>query len=126
MGIEAVGSSRAEVLEAMARGVATLTFGGIPATGQIKAKILVEGNDDVELLVNWLNEVVYLCEKKQMVPAAFHVESIDHGKLRANMDGELFDPRKHGVERQIKSVTYHQACCEATREGWYARVYVDL
>ncbi len=126
MGIEARAGSCHEVLEEMARGLTMLVFGDSPAVAKVKAEISVRAADPVELLVSWLNEVVYWSEKDNLVPTAFRVESIGDNELQATISGEPFDSERHAVERQVKSVTYHQACLEETPDGWYARVYVDL
>jgi SHS2 domain-containing protein len=126
MGIEARADSCKGLLEAMAQGLTAMIYGDSPAAAMVTAKILVHAEDPVELLVSWLNEVVYWCEKDNLVPAAFQVESISAVELRAVISGEAFDMKRHVIERQVKSVTYHQACLEKTPDGWYARVYVDL
>jgi SHS2 domain-containing protein len=126
MGIEARAGSSQKVFEEMARGMVAMIYGDSPATAMVHAKILVRGEDRAELLVNWLNEVAYWCEKDNLVPAVFHVESISDVALEAIVSGEPFDPERHVVERSVKSVTHHQACLEKTPDGWYARVYVDL
>ena len=126
MGVEARAGSREQVLEEMARGLAAMIYGDSPARAAVVTKIVVRGEDSVELLVRWLNEVVYWCEKDGMVPAAFLVESSSDLELRAVVSGEVFDSQRHVVERSVKSVTYHQACLDKTADGWYARVYVDL
>jgi SHS2 domain-containing protein len=126
MGIEARAESCERVVEEMARGLTKLMFGRSPATELIKKSFAVHAEDPVELLVNCLNEFVYWSEKSNLVPAALHIERIGNGELRGTMTGEVFDPQRHDVEREVKSVTYHQACLEKTSAGWYARVYVDL
>jgi SHS2 domain-containing protein len=126
MGIEANAASREAVVEEMTRGLITLMFGDIHAEERVKARLIALGDDPVELLVRCLNEVVYWCEKDNLVPTALDVEAFGTGELQAIISGEPFDPARHCVERQVKSVTYHQACLEKTPGGWYARVYVDL
>jgi len=126
MGIEARAASREKVVEAMARGMTALMFGRSPAVARITTSFTVRAEDPVELLVSCLNELVYWSENGNLVPAALHVATISAGELQGTIAGEVFDPRRHGVERQVKSVTYHQACFEETPTGWYARVYVDL
>lgn len=126
MGIEARAASCERVLEGMARGLATVIYGDSPAAAVVVGKISVHAEDPVDLLVSWLNELVYWSEKDNLVPAAFQIESINGVELRAIVSGEPFDPRRHIVERQVKSVTYHQACLVQTPDGWYARVYIDL
>ncbi|MGK2905466.1 MAG: archease [Desulfuromonadales bacterium] len=126
MGIEARAGSSEKVFEEMARGLVAMIYGDSPAAARVDAKILVRSEDRIELLVNWLNEVAYWCEKDNLVPAVFHIESISDVALEAIVAGEPFDPERHVVERSVKSVTHHQACLEKTPDGWYARVYVDL
>lgn len=126
MGIEACATSREAVVEMMAQGLVTLIFGTFPASARVTEVITVRAEDPVELLVSCLNELVFWSESEDMVPAELHVKSIDNGELVATISGEPFDPDRHGVDRQVKSVTYHQACLEQTSKGWYARVYVDL
>jgi SHS2 domain-containing protein len=103
-----------------------LAFGNCATKAKVKTKIFVRAEDPVELLVCWLNEVVYWSEKNNLVPSAFHIESVSDKELQATIAGEPFDMERHSVERQIKSVTYHQACLEERVDGWYSRVYVDL
>ena len=126
MGIEARAASPEGVVEAMAQGLAALIFGRCQAAALVTAGISVRAEDPVEMLVCCLNEIVYWSEKDNMVPSALRVESLDYGQLQATIAGEPFDPGRHAIERQVKCVTYHQACFEKTPEGWYARVYVDL
>ena len=126
MGIEARAASREAVVEEMVRGLAVLIFGRSPVAPRVTAKIEVRAEDPVELLVSCLNEVVYWSEQGHLVPAALHIQSIGDGELRATIAGEPFDPERHSMEREVKSVTYHQACLDEIPGGWYARVYVDL
>jgi SHS2 domain-containing protein len=126
MGIEARAASREKVVEEMARGLTALMFGRSPVVARVTTNFVVRAEDPVELLVSCLNELVYWSEKGNLVPTALHVETFGDGELQGTIAGEVFDPQRHGVERQVKSVTYHQACLEETLAGWYARVYVDL
>lgn len=126
MGIEAWADSAVAVLQEMAQGLKSLMFGDSPASAIRHTKLVLQAEEPVELLVCWLNEIVYWSEKDNLVPAAFRIELLNHAALRATVSGEPFDPLRHSVERQVKSVTYHQACLEERPEGWHARVYVDL
>jgi SHS2 domain-containing protein len=126
MGIEARAGSLPDVLREMAKGLKALMFGDSRVTARLDTEVMVQAEDPAELLVCWLNEIVYWSEKDNLVPAAFRIDLLNHAALRATVSGEPFDPQRHNVERQVKSVTYHQACLEELPEGWYARVYVDL
>jgi SHS2 domain-containing protein len=126
MGIEARAASREAVVEEMVQGLVGLIFGRSRAVPRVTAEILVRAEDPVELLVSCLNEVVYWSEKGDLVPSALHVAAFRDSELLATISGEPFDPERHSIERQVKSVTYHQACLDEIPGGWYARVYVDL
>jgi len=126
IGIDARADSPEAVLQDMAQGLKILMFGESPALAKFDAQITVHAEDLTELLVCWLNEVAYWSEKNNLVPAGFRIDLLTETDLRATVSGEPFDPLRHAVERQVKSVTYHQACLEEVPEGWRARVYVDL
>lgn len=126
MGIEAWGASREEVLLAMAGGLRDMMYGDSPADEEVDAVISVTAADPVELLVGWLNEIAYRCEAADLVPAACRIESLSEGSVRGVLTAAAFDAARHVVERQVKSVTYHNACFERDADGWHARVYVDL
>ena len=126
MGIEARAANCPEVLVAMAEGLTTMIFGDSPASASQTFHLLVDDEDPVELLVAWLNEILYWCEHNDLVPASFRIDALEKGDLRATLSGEPFNPQRHHVERQVKAITYHQACLKETQAGWYARVYVDL
>ena len=126
MGIEAWADSAVIVFQEMAEGLKALMFGDSPASAKFATEIVLHAEDPAELLVSWLNEIVYWSEKDNLVPAAFRIEQLSHVSLRATVSGEPFNPLQHSAERQVKSVTYHQACLEELPEAWHAKVYVDL
>lgn len=126
MGIEAWGGSRRNAFEAMAYGLKEMMHGNCLVGATVSSSVSLSADDPVELLVRWLNEIVYLCERDSLVPSSFTVGVCSERGLQATVCGERFDPGKHIVERQVKSVTYHQACLDELDDGWYARVYVDL
>ena len=126
MGIEARADSLPGVLRDMAKGLKALMFGDSPVFAKLDTEITVQAEDLTELVVCWLNEVAYWSEKDNLVPAEFRIHLLSKAGIRATISGEPFDPMRHTFERQVKSVTYHQACLEEIPGGWYARVYVDL
>ena len=126
MGLEAKADSFATVFEEMGRGLARMIYGNSPVKGILERDIFVRADEPVELLVAWLNEIVYQIEMDDLVVKEVVVNTINDNELRATLTGERFEAGRHCVERQVKSVTYHQACLAERPGGWYARVYVDL
>ena len=126
MGMEARAESCLKVLEEMARGLTVILFGNSPASANVVTKIHLREEDPVELMVAWLNEILYWCEQNDLVLAASRIDALEEDELWATLSGEPFDQKRHHVERQVKAVTYHKATLKEVSDGWYARVYVDL
>ena len=85
-----------------------------------------EEPDYEQLLVKWLNELLYLSETENLLFKSFRVESIVDGELKALACGEEFDPERHVVLTPLKAVTYHRIEVVREPDRWHARVVVDL
>ena len=126
MGIEAWAGSLEELFAIMADGLRELMFGDRRAEPAQAVTVSLVAADEVELLIAWLNEIIYHVEVKQLVPAEFEVLRVANHRLQARIGGARFDPARHSMERQAKAATYHQVLLEQRPVGWHARVYVDL
>lgn len=126
MGLEAHADCWASVFTEMAHGLVYMIYGNTHVAVTFEDEVVVRAEEPVELLVAWLNELVYRVEMDDLVIKEVLINTIDENELTARILGETFDAERHSVERQVKSVTYHQACLEERPDGWYARVYVDL
>jgi len=126
MGIEAHGATVAELFRQMALGLRAVVTACTDIRPQVERLIEVTASDREELLVNWLGELVFLLEARQFLPASIEIEAIDEHRLTARVRGEIFDPARHFLEREVKAVTYHQLRVEAGENGWSARVFVDI
>jgi SHS2 domain-containing protein len=126
MGIEVVAETQEELFAQAAYGLLEVCFGPSRALAREEKVVEVAGGDVEELLVNWLNEILYLFETKGFLPADFEVEEAGWTSLKARVLGESFDPLRHPVEREVKAATYHQLKVEKTDGMWMGRVYVDL
>ncbi|MFQ5861845.1 MAG: archease [Candidatus Brocadiales bacterium] len=82
--------------------------------------------DTEQLLVKWLNELLYLNEVENLLFKRFKVEGIGAGELRALAYGEKFRPDHHVILTPLKAVTYHRIEVVKEPDRWHARVIVDL
>ena len=85
------------------------------------------------LLVDWLQEALFLFETEQLVFAAAKVEVTPCDgpqdaavELRAVAHGERFDTRRHPLKAPIKAITYHALELARQDMGWRARLVFDL
>lgn len=84
------------------------------------------GADTESLLINWLNEVLYWFDGKQIAFREFPAIHLAPGSIRAEALGE---PREAGRPRPkliVKAVTWHQLRIAQTDTGWLAEVYLDI
>lgn len=126
MGLEAVGGSREELFSEAAQALREIMFGSAAGHEEQTIQLRVTGQDLGELLVNWLNEILYLFEVRGIYPVSFTVEGIDAHSACGLIHGEPFHPGRHPVERVVKAATYHQLVVEQREGEWRARVYLDL
>ena len=88
--------------------------------------IAVTGEDDEALLVNWLSEVLYYLDGRQVVMCSFKIEEIGPGWVRGQGWGEPRDDQRHYPKLVVKGVTYHQLAIARDALGWRAEVYLDV
>ena len=126
MGIEAHAESLSRIFEEVAQGLTAMIYADSTASPEISRSITLQADNKEELLVAWLNEILYWIDSDNIIPAGFEIDSLSDTELTASVVGECFDNQRHIVDRQVKSVTYHQLSLEENDDGWLARVYVDL
>ncbi len=84
--------------------------------------IELEADDLGALLVDWLNELVYLAEVEQFVPEHLTNLELHDARLRATVRGRRGEPRP-----LVKAVTLHRAELRPSKDaGWRARVVLDV
>jgi SHS2 domain-containing protein len=86
----------------------------------------VSSDERDSLLVEWLNELIYVFDAKHILFNRFDIESLTHNELKATCHGEGFDPMKHKVKRGVKAATYHMLKLDKSSEGYKARVIFDI
>ena len=79
-----------------------------------------------ELLVAWLDELLYRYETERLICSRFVINDVSDTSLCASVFGEKIDPARHEIRTEIKSVTYHQLKVEKTDAGWNAQVIFDV
>ena len=125
IGIEATGKSPADIFRAVAAGLRAV-LGDLPnrPCGHWQ-QVSVEGRNLDELLVNWLNAILFHLEVDGLFPEQFRVEAISSTNLRARIGGNLLADSPLPV-REVKAATWHRLEVSAQPGGWRARVYLDL
>ena len=104
--VEAYGSSLSERFE----NAAYALFDQITDVDAVmpveERRVSVNAEEPEQLLVDFLQELLYLHDVEDLVLCEFHVEMHDDG-LDAIVRGERFDGERHPKKAVVKAVAYH-------------------
>jgi SHS2 domain-containing protein len=83
--------------------------------------------DSVEpLLVDWLNDLVYLFQARGVVCRRFEFPAWSETAYEAAAFGEPVDPGRHSPRDLVKAATYHGLSVRSQEDGLEARVILDV
>jgi len=88
--------------------------------------IQIEGDTLEDLLVSWLNELIFHFDTYGFIGRNISITEFTEGNLTARLDGEAFDPERHEGNLLIKAATYHQLSIVQTKGLWKAEVIFDI
>ncbi len=90
-------------------------------------EVVLTGDDPAELLVVWLNELIFRSETQHRLYTRFDVHLDQSGRaLRAQIGGEPIDRGRHVLDHEVKAVTHHALSLEREGEGWVAELILDI
>ena len=93
---------------------------------KLQHSLTIEGVDTKELLVCFLNELIYLFVSKEFLPAKFKIVKMNNQCLTALVSGKKLNSKYHRLKAEIKAATYHNLKVEKTEAGYQAEVIFDL
>jgi SHS2 domain-containing protein len=124
--IEVTGATREALFENCALAVADLLTDPERIKAASSKTLMIAGLDPVDLLINFLREVLYLFNGEGFLIKAVRILDLSDTRLQADLTGDTFDPVRHALRTEIKAVTYHQACIQQNKNKWIARVLFDV
>ncbi len=89
-------------------------------------QVKVTGNDIIDLLINWLRELLFLWTGKERLVHSVYIESLSDTEIIGRVMVEPFDSNRHVIRQELKAVTYHQAEVKPVSDGWVAEVIFDV
>jgi SHS2 domain-containing protein len=108
LGILAFGENQKETFENAAFGMFSLIAEIEEIESVDSFKIEVKGQDFDELMVNWLNELIFIEDSKKILFKEFNVYQINEHSLKAQVSGQHIKEGLHELHRKIKAATYSQ------------------
>jgi SHS2 domain-containing protein len=89
-------------------------------------EVTLEAADTAELFIEWLRELLFLFSARGLAVATVEFTLLEPTRLRAVVEGETFDPERHGLKVELKVPTYHNYSVKETPAGWRATVIFDV
>jgi SHS2 domain-containing protein len=118
-----------ETLEGLFEQAAFALFDNLAELKNVKEgvyhEIQVTGMDLPELMVNWLNQLLFLWETRLVLFRRFHIHKVNQTAMQARAWGEKYDPDLHELLGDIKAATYHNLRIEQHQGLWSAEIIFD-
>ncbi len=126
LGLRARAASLEEVLAEMGMALSSAIVANLDAVRPLQEeRFAVAGDDEEDLLIDWLAELLYTFETRRLVFSRFAVKRTAEG-IEAVAHGERLDPPRHEPNNDVKAITYHGLRLEREAESYLAEVIVDL
>ena len=118
------GKNQKELFINASRGMMAFLYSNCSKAGPLlkkPAKINLKAADIKALTVDWLSELLYLSDAKNICFDRFNFKKITAREIQAEVFG---CPAK--AQRDIKAVTYHGLEIKQTKSGWQAVILFDI
>ncbi len=126
IGIVAYGSDISELFANAALGLFSLMVDVSDLKEDIEHVVELSADDTESLLVEWLNELIYIFDVERLAFKRFKIEEFTGSSMKARCFGEKVYPQRHKITREIKAATYHMLQI-SKQDGLYkARIIFDI
>lgn len=127
---EATGKTPEEMFISSANAITATQLQDVEELGTKERKeIALKAPDMEKLLYDFLSELIFLKDAELLLFRGYRLEisKSDAGlELKAEMRGELIDPKKHHLLVDVKAVSWHKFKVEEIGGGWKAVVIIDV
>jgi SHS2 domain-containing protein len=124
--VEVRGSDLADLLVNAAHALYSVELSDTPSGGEIERLVSLESVDDDALVVDWLNELIYLLDAEHLVFVDFVVRRLSGGRADIQCRGQRLDATRLRRLREVKAATYHMARLRRTSTGYACRIVFDI
>jgi len=132
-GIRAWGKNGKEMFEEAAKGMFSILVDPATIEPTEKRQMEIQSETVDELLLSWLKEILYVFYTESMVFSEFQIEKDNLSKgnaetyfIRVSMAGEKLNTSRHGICKEIKSVTRHGFYVKKGNPWWEANILFDV
>jgi len=102
-----------------------LVIGELVSADTEERNLSVDSVDEDGLLIDWLNELLYLLDVERIVFRSFIFDQLDDTHIAARAGGGKLPPNTR-FQREIKAATHHLTRIHREDEGLIAQVVFDI
>ena len=107
VGIIAYGADMSKAFANAAKGLFSLITELADVEEVMHRDIELTTTDQESLLVEWLNELIYLFDTENIIFKRFDITQLSNTQLKARSYGHKVDSSKHQLKMGVKAATYH-------------------
>ena len=107
VGILAYGADIGQAFANAAKALFSLITELDDVTEILHRDIELEAPDEDGLLIEWLNELIYLFDTENILFKRFDIIKLSNNQLKSRSYGEKVDKSKHKLKTGVKAATYH-------------------
>ncbi len=126
MGVRGIGRTKGEAFQEAAKALVALTTDLEQVSPREKVEVSLSAPDDEQLLVEWLDALVFEMATRRWVFSRFEAR-IEGGRLAGAFWGEPFDESRHATGVEVKGPTFTELHVGREDDGrWVAQLVVDV
>ncbi|MBL7157834.1 MAG: archease [Candidatus Omnitrophica bacterium] len=92
----------------------------------ISIDIKLKAPSKEELLVSWLDELLYNFYTKGIIFFEFEIASINEDEIIAKANGRLIGDNRNRLKREIKAATFHDLAIKEDSQGFSVEIVFDV
>jgi SHS2 domain-containing protein len=126
--LDVEGADLPDLFETAAAALAELMVDPATVRPTLQRAITVDAPELDLLLYDWLSELIFRKDRDGEVYTRSHVVISGSGpfRLAAEVEGGVLDPARAELRSDPKAVTFHQFALRQSRDGWRARIVIDI
>ena len=125
VGIAAYGSDLKEAFANAAYALFSLMVDLKQVGDTLYQEVEITAENQEDLLVAWLNELIYLFEVESILFKRFSVDELTETRLKSRCYGQAIDLLRHKIRVGVKAATYHMLKVEKDN-GFRVQVLFDI
>jgi len=94
--------------------------------GEVVKDFELDAPSQEELLVAWLDELLYKFCTKEIIFFKFQVEELTENAMTAKAFGRNVGENRNRLKTEIKAVTYHDLAIKKTDAGYEVEIVFDV